>query len=101
MFNIISRSPKEVLIFVQLEKPEIAKIKFELKNDPIFPGKFIQLEEKFKVQKYKFGVLYVKKGQSKENELYSNGIIFNLKFLTFKLKLHLNLKNFSISWELE
>ena len=72
MFNIIEKTPKEILIFIQLEKPEIAKIKFENKLN--FSTKLQQLEEKFKVNRYKFGVLNVKKDQKTENEIYANGM---------------------------
>jgi hypothetical protein len=92
MFNVIGKTPKEILIFVQLERPEIAKIKFDQKVNAVLSPRFVQLEEKFKVFRYKFGVLYVKKGQKTENEIYSNVEVSSdledfLDFLGTKIRL--------------
>jgi RAP1 GTPase activating protein 1 len=42
-------------------------------NDPRLPQALLNLEDKQTVRGFKFGVMYVKEGQNKEDELFANG----------------------------
>eukprot|EP01128_Nolandella_sp_AFSM9_P010766 TRINITY_DN748_c0_g1_i1.p1 TRINITY_DN748_c0_g1~~TRINITY_DN748_c0_g1_i1.p1 ORF type:complete len:609 (+),score=159.41 TRINITY_DN748_c0_g1_i1:34-1827(+) len=41
-------------------------------RDPAFQQSMVMLEDQLVVKQYKFGILYVKQGQTKENDMYAN-----------------------------
>jgi lipopolysaccharide assembly outer membrane protein LptD (OstA) len=53
--------------------PWLSESKYEHISDPKYPEDFLTLESKLVVNTLKVGVLYVKPGQTKENEMLSNG----------------------------
>ena len=62
---------------------ELAPLKFTKTPLPELPAKLIEYDKQMVVRKYKFGILYVKDGQTEENEMFSNGTL--LFFLGFEI----------------
>lgn len=64
----------EILNALKKEKPELSKVKFEkVKKYDKIRAELIQLEKVLSFKPtIKVGVLYVKKGQTNENEIFSN-----------------------------
>jgi hypothetical protein len=52
--------------------PELSGIKFEAIFHEDLTAKLIEIEHKSIQKKYKFGLLYVKEGQTNEDEMFSN-----------------------------
>lgn len=54
-------------------------------TEPKVPEKLIAIEEIQASKNLKFGVLYVKEGQTKEEDMFSNGtVLMSLKIIYFK-----------------
>jgi hypothetical protein len=52
---------------------DLSEVKFQkINNTPSVDNLFSDFENKEKISNYKFGVLYVKEGQTTEDEIYSN-----------------------------
>lgn len=65
-------SNKEALKVVKTMFPELANIKFTETNHPDLPQRLVDYEAQGIIRRYKFGVLYVKDGQTDENDMFSN-----------------------------
>jgi hypothetical protein len=63
---------KEMLKYVKLTFPDIARIKLTKLSDTELDRRLEELDRKSVSNKYKFGVLYVKEGQIDENDMFSN-----------------------------
>lgn len=68
-----SVSVKEALRYIKQEFPELVNFKFTRIYDPEIGNKMAEFERQGIVDKYKFGILYVKEGQTDENDMFSNG----------------------------
>jgi len=53
--------------------PVLANAKFSKVKDPALNTDLLDMERKMIAKNYKFGILYVKEGQTKENEMFANG----------------------------
>ncbi len=51
----------------------LANAKFSKVKDPALNTDLLDMERKMIAKNYKFGILYVKDGQTKENEMFANG----------------------------
>jgi hypothetical protein len=51
----------------------LANAKFSKVKDPALNTDLLDMERKMIAKNYKFGILYVKEGQTKENEMFANG----------------------------
>jgi RAP1 GTPase activating protein 1 len=58
--------------YVKTAYSEIANIKFTEIPHPEFAVKLAEYESQLIVTKYKFGLLYVKEGQTNEDDMFSN-----------------------------
>jgi hypothetical protein len=64
---------KDIVKYIKATYPEYANVKFsEVYNDPELISKLIEYENQGIIHKYKFGLLYVKDGQTDEDEMFSN-----------------------------
>jgi hypothetical protein len=70
---LITCGRKELISVLQKERPQLSGVKLEQKPELLLSQKITLFEEKFKVHRYKFGVLFAKDSQQKENEIYSTG----------------------------
>ncbi|ELR11121.1 RapGAP/RanGAP domain containing protein [Acanthamoeba castellanii str. Neff] len=52
--------------------PVLANAKFSKVKDPALNTDLLDMERKMIAKNYKFGILYVKEGQTKENEMFAN-----------------------------
>lgn len=57
-----------------MQEPALANAKFSKIKDPALNQDLIELERKLIPRNYKIGLLYVKEGQTKENEMFANGM---------------------------
>jgi hypothetical protein len=51
----------------------LANAKFSKVKDSALNTDLLDMERKMIAKNYKFGILYVKEGQTKENEMFANG----------------------------
>ena len=66
-------SYKDVVKHVKSTVLDISEVKLKrINNTPSVDDLFCDFENKEKISHYKFGVLYVKEGQTNEDEIYSN-----------------------------
>ena len=63
--------------------PNLATLKFLEINDNNVNDQLIHYDKQEMWTRYKFGLLYVKEGQSDENQMFANGMIFLRIFLFF------------------
>lgn len=58
--------------FIKSEYPELEGAKFIDSNHPDVVARLMEIESQMIVDRYKFGVLYVRDGQTEENDIFSN-----------------------------
>jgi hypothetical protein len=58
-----------------VQEPILANAKFSKVKDPMLCNDLLEMERKMISKNYKFGILYVKQGQTKENEMFANGTL--------------------------
>lgn len=72
MPSFFSATNKDIIKFIKGEMPELAEKSFrKVENGGDL---LIEFEKQEISSKYKFGVLYVKEGQTEEDQFYSNSI---------------------------
>lgn len=71
-----SHSYDKMLSFIAIKHPEIVNPSalHKIKHSDL-EEELVNYEDRTTVKNYKFGLLYMKPGQSSENELFSNGIV--------------------------
>ena len=66
-------STKDILKYIKTTYPELANVKFsEVYSDNDLVNKLVEYENQGIISRYKFGVLYVKDGQTDEDDMFSN-----------------------------
>lgn len=57
----------------------MANAKFCKVKDPALNKELVEMERKLIPKNYKIGLLYVKQGQTKENDMFANGTLLDLE----------------------
>eukprot|EP01114_Cavostelium_apophysatum_P006256 TRINITY_DN174_c0_g3_i2.p1 TRINITY_DN174_c0_g3~~TRINITY_DN174_c0_g3_i2.p1 ORF type:complete len:932 (+),score=249.00 TRINITY_DN174_c0_g3_i2:1540-4335(+) len=63
---------KDMMKYLKTVHPYLEKINFNEVTDTSLIQDLVEYESKFIIKKYKFGVLYVKDGQTDENDIFAN-----------------------------
>jgi hypothetical protein len=87
LLSIVKRSFDAVRRY-RSHTPVLANAKFSKVKDLALNTDLLDMERKMIAKNYKFGILYVKEGQTKENEMFANGT--HISDLHLHLHLHLS-----------
>ncbi len=70
-----SKNTKDIVAALKEQAPDLADVKFEKARDVQIGTKLLKLEEVLNERPMmKVGVIYIAKGQTSEDEFYSNGM---------------------------
>ncbi|PRP73051.1 RapGAP/RanGAP domain-containing protein, partial [Planoprotostelium fungivorum] len=70
--NAFTSSVKEMIRFTKNLYPDVANVKFVESSSGQLVDKLVEYEQQGAVKRYKFGVLYMRDGQTTDDEMYTN-----------------------------